>query len=71
MSLSFYVAEVVEPVPQSLKRWPGLVRENTDFPNATRRLRNGGGRPCNNRAADKLNEFTAPEFTKLHLISRQ
>ena len=31
MSLSFDIAEVAQPVPQSLQRWPELVRKNTDF----------------------------------------
>ena len=71
MALSFDVAQVSQPMPQSLERRPGLVRENTDFPKAPRRLRNGGARPHNNRAADKLNKLTPPELTKLHLIPRQ
>src|SRR6516162_8325380 len=68
MSLSFDIAEVAQAVPQSLQRWPGLVRENTDFPKAAGRLRTGNARPRNDRAADKFNKLTPPELTKLHLI---
>jgi hypothetical protein len=67
MALSFDVAQVSQPMPQSLERRPGLVRENTDFPKATRFLRNAGARPSNNCAADKPNKLTPLELTKLHL----
>jgi hypothetical protein len=36
MTLSLNVPQVPQPVPQSLERWPGLICENTDFPQATR-----------------------------------
>jgi hypothetical protein len=32
VTLSLDITQVPQPVPQSLKRWPGLIRENTDFP---------------------------------------
>jgi hypothetical protein len=57
MSLSFDIAEVAQPVPQSLQRWPGFVRENTDFPNAAWRLRKGGARPRSSRAAEQRDEL--------------
>src|SRR5262249_60642350 len=69
MSLSFDIAEVAQAVPQSLQRWPVLVRENTDFPKASGRLRKGSAKPRNDRAAaDKFNKLTPPELTTLHLI---
>src|SRR5262249_30350634 len=71
MSLSFDIAEVAQPVPQSLQRWPGLVRQNTDFPKAAERLRKRSARPRNDRAADKFNKLTPPELTKLHLLPRR
>ena len=71
MALSFDVAQVSQPMPQSLERRPGLVRENTDFPKAARRLRNGSARPRNNCAANKLDNLTPPELTTLHLTPRQ
>src|SRR5262249_36301989 len=65
MSLSFDIAEVA----QAVQRWPVLVRENTDFPKASGRLRKGSAKPRNDRAAaDKFNKLTPPELTKLHLI---
>src|SRR5262249_49551199 len=60
MSLSFDIAEVAQAVPQSLQRWPGLVRENADFPKATRRLRSGGGWPRDGRAAKHRDELASP-----------
>jgi hypothetical protein len=71
MSLSFDIAEVAQPVPQSLQRWPGLISENADFPKAAWRLRKGSARPRNDRAADKFNKLTPPELTKLHLLPRR
>src|SRR5215472_12996620 len=59
MGLSFDIAEVAQAVPQSLQRWPGLVRENTDFPKAAGRLRKGRARPRNDRAAEKRDELAA------------
>src|SRR6516165_12493376 len=71
MSLSFDIAEVAQPVPQSLQRRPGFVRKNTDFPKAAGRLRKRSARPRNDRAADKFNKLTPPELTKLHLLPRR
>jgi hypothetical protein len=71
MALSFDVAQVSQPMSQSLERRPGLVRENTDFPKAARRLRNGSARPRNNCAANKLDNLTPPKLTTLHLTPRQ
>ena len=71
MSLSLDIAEIVQAVPQSLQRRPGLVRENTDFPKAAGRLRKGSARPRNDRAADKFNKLAPPELTKLHLLPRR
>jgi hypothetical protein len=58
MTLSLDVTQVPQPVPQSLERWPGLIRENTDFPQATRRLRPRRERPRRCRAAEQRDEFT-------------
>ena len=32
VTLSLDITQVPQPMPQSLKRRPGLIRENTDFP---------------------------------------
>src|SRR5206468_12481659 len=59
MSLPFDIAEVAQPVPQSLQRWPGLIRENADFPKVARRLRSDGSWPRRRRAAEQLDERAA------------
>src|SRR5947209_1396114 len=59
MSLPFDIAEVAQPVPQSLQRWPGLIRENADFPKVARRLRSDGSWPRSRRAAEQLDERAA------------
>src|SRR6266540_2893799 len=51
----------------SLEQWPGLVRENTDFPYTARCLRNGSARPHNNRATEQRDELAPPD-AKCHLI---
>src|SRR5262249_36012435 len=67
MSLSFDVAHISQPVPQSFEGRPGLICENPDSPKAAGRLRNGCAWPRHS-AADKLDELTPLELTKLHLI---
>src|SRR5256886_14742394 len=59
MSLPFDIAEVAQPVPQSLQRWPGLIRENADFPKVARRLRSDGSWPRSRRAAEQRDERAA------------
>jgi len=58
MTLSLDVTQVPQPVPQSLERWPGLIRENTDFPQTARRLRPRHERPRDRRAAEQRDELT-------------
>src|SRR5262249_29311051 len=60
MSLPFDIAEVAQPVPQSLQRWPGLIRENADFPKVARRLRSDGSWPPR-RAAERGQEFSSSD----------
>src|SRR5262245_56656704 len=67
MSLSFDVAHISQPVPQSFEGRPGLICENPDFPNAAGRLRNGCAWPRHG-AADKLEKRTPVELAKSHLI---
>src|SRR5262249_45273665 len=57
MSLPFDIAEVAQPVPQSLQRWPGLIRENANFPKVARRLRSDGSWPRRCRAAQQRDEL--------------
>ena len=57
MSFPFDIAEVAQPVSQSLQRWPGLIRENADFPKVARRLRSDGSWPRRCRAAEQRDEL--------------
>src|SRR5947207_15936563 len=68
MTPSLDVTQVPQPVPQSLERWPGLIRENTDFPKAIRRLCNDGARPRGRRAAEQGDELASFQLTELHSL---
>jgi hypothetical protein len=70
MSLSFDMAEVAQPIPQPLQRWPGLIRENADFPKATLRLRSGGGRPSR-RAANQRDELASSHVWMAPSVKRK
>src|SRR5437660_1823696 len=71
MSLPFDIAEVAQPVPQSLQRWPGLIRENADFPKLARRLRSDGSWPRSRRAAEQRDEVAASQLVKWHSVPHQ
>jgi hypothetical protein len=60
VTFSLDITQVPQPVPQSLKRRPGLVRENTDFPQAARRLRARRERPERCRTTEHRDELAPP-----------
>ena len=59
MTISLNITQVPQPVPESLKRWPGLIRENADFPKVARRLRSNGSWPRSRRAANQRDKLAA------------
>src|SRR5207249_7407757 len=60
MTLSLDITQIPQPIPQSLERWPGLIRKNTNFPKAARRLRAERQRPSGRRTADERDELAPP-----------
>src|SRR5258708_2487935 len=57
MTLSLDITQIPQPTPQSLERWPGLIRKNANFPQAARRLRAERQRPSGRRTAEQCDEL--------------